>query len=48
MFYLSLTTDFGLGINSTPLTLHANRLCTRIGCGAMLLAISMYRAGVGL
>ena len=48
MFYLSLTTDFGLGIDQSPLRLHENHLDTRIGCGVMLLAIFMYHAGVGL
>ena len=48
MFYLSLTTDFGLGIDQSRLTLHENRLGTRIRCGVMLLAIFMYHAGVGL
>ena len=37
MFYLSLTT-----------LMHENYLSTAAGFGAMLRAISMYRAGVGL
>ena len=37
MFYLSLTT-----------LMHENCFGTLIGYGVMLLAISMYRAGVGL
>ena len=37
MFYLTLTT-----------LIHKNCLCTSAGISAMLLAIFMYRAGVGL
>ena len=37
MFYLTLTTS-----------IHKNCLCTSAGISAMLLAVSMYRAGVGL
>ena len=48
MFNLLLTTGFGLGIDQSRLTLHENRLGTRIGFGVMLLAIFMYRAGAGL
>ena len=48
MFYPSLTTGFGLGIDQTPLTLHENCLRTLVGFGAMLIANSVYRAGVGL
>ena len=62
MFYLSLTTGFGLRIDRissvnrrnsflvlySSLTLHENCHCTLIGFSVMLLAIFMYRAGVGL
>ena len=48
MFYLLLTIGFGLGMDRTPLTLHENCLRTLVGCGAMLIAISVCRAGVGL
>ena len=44
MFYLPLTTGFGLGIDQNPLTLHRNCFYTLISCGA----IFMYPAGVGL
>ncbi len=47
MFYLSLTTGFGLGIDQTPLKLHENCLRGFVGLGVMLITISMYRAGVG-
>ena len=36
MLYLSLTT-----------LIHKNRLCTSVGIGAVLCAISMYQTGVG-
>ena len=45
MFYLSLTTSFGLGIDQTPLTLHENCHHTPVGSGG---TIPMHRAGVGL
>ena len=48
MFYPSLPTGFGLGIDQTPLTLHENCLRVFTGFGVMLVAISMYRAEVGL
>ena len=48
MFYLLFTTDPGLGIGQTALTLHENCLRTLVGCGTMLIAISMYQTGVGL
>ena len=44
MFYLQVTTSFGLGIDQNPLTLHRNCFYTLISCGA----ISMYRVRVGL
>ena len=31
-----------------PTSIHKNCLCTSVGIGVVLLAISMYRAGVGL
>ena len=37
MFYLPLTT-----------LIHKNRLCTSVGIGGVLRAISMYQTGVGL
>ena len=48
MVHLLLTTGFGLGIDQSSFTLHEKCLCTSIGFGAVLRAISMYRAGVGL
>ena len=48
MFYPSLTTGFGLGIDQTPFTLHENCLCAFTCFGVMLVTHSMYRAGVGL
>ena len=48
MFYPSLTTGFGLGIDQTPLTSHGNCLRVFTDFGVMLGTNSMYRAGVGL
>ena len=48
MFYLSLTTGFGLGLDQTRLTLHGKCLRTLVGLGIMLITNSMYCAGVGL
>lgn len=47
MFYLLLTTGFGLGIDRNPPTLHGNCLCTLVGFGIMLITNSVYCAGVG-
>ena len=48
MFYLSLPTGFGLGIDQTPFTLHENCLRAFAGFGIVLIAMSMYCTGVGL
>ena len=48
MSHLPLTTDFGLGIDQTPLTLHKNGFRAYAVLGVMLLAISMCLVGVGL
>lgn len=48
MFYLSLITGFGLGINQTRLTLHGKCLPTLVGLGIMLIVNSVYRSEMGL